>query len=58
MTPEDLALEDRIELAYWRLQGTSDPDERRIHWDELKRLHQLRRAERVAQMEAEQGLAG
>jgi hypothetical protein len=37
VTAEDLALEDRLELAYWR-------------------LHQLRRAERVAEMEAERGL--
>jgi hypothetical protein len=56
VTPEDLALEDRLELAYWRLQAATTTDERRQHWDELKRLHQLRRAERVAEMEAERGL--
>ena len=58
MTPDDLALEDRIELAYWSMMAARNTEERGHHWDDLKHLIQQRRAERVAAMEAEQGLAG
>ena len=58
MTPDDLTLEDRIELAYWSMMVARTPEERGRHWDDLKHLIQQRRAERVAAMEAEQGLAG
>ena len=56
MTPDDLALEDRIELAYWAMVGAATQGERRRHLAELETLHKQRRAERVAAMEAEQGL--
>ena len=55
--PSDLDLENRIDAAALLLHTAPTPDERRAAWETLKHLVALRTPQRVAQMEAERGLA-
>jgi hypothetical protein len=49
-------LEQQIDVAAILLYTGETPEERRRAWDELLRLRALRTAERVTEMEEEQGL--
>jgi hypothetical protein len=49
-------LEESIFFQALMLSTAEEPEQRRAAWNELLRLRALRTAERVAQMEEEQGL--
>jgi len=49
-------LENRIDHQAMLLHAAATPDERRTAWSELTRLHGLRSAKRVEQLEAAAGL--
>lgn len=49
-------LEESIDFQALLLHTTDTPEQRRQAWNELLRLRALRTAERVAEMEKEQGL--
>lgn len=52
----DADLESKIDREAMRLHTAETPGERRMAWDELKRLHELRSPERIRDMEDEKGL--
>ena len=56
MNAADLTLEAQIEFAAMRLATVGTQTERRRVWEELRQLVLRRSAERVAEMEREQGL--
>jgi hypothetical protein len=49
-------LEASIDFQALMLHTADTPDERRHAWDELLRLRALRTADRIEEMEREQGL--
>lgn len=55
--PPDIDLERRIDVAALMLHTAPTPDERRAAWAVLKDLVAQRSPQRVAEMEAERGLA-
>jgi hypothetical protein len=52
----DIELERRIDHQADLLREDRSPDENRVTWLELTRLHALRSRDRVEQMERERGL--
>jgi hypothetical protein len=54
---EDTDLEYRINAIAMRLGTAPTPDERRVAWSELCRLHALRSPETVSKMEGDRGLS-
>jgi hypothetical protein len=50
-------LEARIDIQAMLLHTAPTPDERRVAWGELTRLHAMRSPRRIAEMESEAGLA-
>jgi hypothetical protein len=52
----ELDLESQIDWQAHQLHTAKTPDERRVAWDRLKRLHSLRTPEHVEQMELARGL--
>jgi hypothetical protein len=52
----DADLESRIDFQALLLHTAPTADERRVAWAELTRLHGMRSAGRVQQLEREQGL--
>lgn len=56
LTP-DRDLEFLIDEQALRLHTVDTPNERRMAWDELRRLHTMRSPERIRDMEEERGLA-
>lgn len=57
MTNADRDIEARIDEAYMRLQTATTERRRRKAWEELLALRGQRSAERVAEMERQQGLS-
>lgn len=50
-------LEQRIDYQALLLHTADTPEKRRAAWNELVRLHSLRSADRVEEMEKQQGLS-
>jgi hypothetical protein len=55
-SPPDDDLEAQIDYQAMLLHTAPTADERRVAWSELTRLHGMRSAGRVAEMEREAGL--
>lgn len=53
----DADLESQIDRQALLLHTVDTPGERRMAWDELRRLHSLRSPQRIEEMEDERGLA-
>lgn len=52
----ELDLESQIDWNAHRMHTAPTPEERRVAWDRLKKLHDMRTPERIREMEEDRGL--